>query len=641
MFIVQPAVAEGDSGYICRVTDPFVAGYVVSSKAFHPGFRAGMPVFRACMLAAGACLWPLQAAAAEDYSQWTRSARVFLNTTPDGANVNANVTGFPLLIRLDAGNFAFPEALGKGQDIRFSKAGSLAPLSYQIERWDSAGAAAEIWVKLDTVIGNSRDQYFNMHWGRPGAADSSKGNAVFEAGAGFVAVWHLGGSGARANAVAGGNPAVPNLYDGDESKPGIIGLADSLDGGPSGDFLDLGDGYAGFASGFTYTVWANAAAPLSHARLLDLGNGAGIDNIALFRGDTTDDLVLRVHNGTATTPRVTAPGAINTKVWQHFAVTVAGRVARIYRNGDLIQSDTMDIALATVNRTLNVLGKSNWPNNDCFRGKLDEPVIARVARGPEWIRLSHANQRIGQNVVTFQRQDNCQAAFAAPGDTSVPERGSLSLAATADCASEFAWTLVSGPGPRILDPAVKVLQVFLPRVSGDAELVYRFNARFPDGEKSREVKVSVQEGIPDPVFTLPPALYWNGRDSLAIRPAIANLSALKSSRDSILYYAWTHDGASADTAWLEDGLLLRKSAYRKIQVSLCLHNGGAPACDSTVVTVDSVPTAIRLGPTPKAGPETAEVRSGREGRDARGKRLPPGSRLRAFPGTRCPECRPR
>ena len=79
------------------------------------------------------------ALAAEDYATWTYNADVTLNTSSTGAAVTGTVTGFPVLVRLSYRNFLFNEAKGNGADIRFGKAGM--PLSYHVERWDSAAEA--------------------------------------------------------------------------------------------------------------------------------------------------------------------------------------------------------------------------------------------------------------------------------------------------------------------------------------------------------------------------------------------------------------------------------------------------------------------------------------------------------------------
>src|SRR5436190_12775080 len=105
----------------------------------------------------------LSPAAAENYAQWAHTSDVFLNTLPDGANVTSEVRHFPVLIRLDGSNFAFSEALGKGQDIRFTDSNGVR-LPHQIESWDSAAGRADVWVRIDTVHGGSADQSFKMLW---------------------------------------------------------------------------------------------------------------------------------------------------------------------------------------------------------------------------------------------------------------------------------------------------------------------------------------------------------------------------------------------------------------------------------------------------------------------------------------------
>ena len=110
--------------------------------------------------------------AVDDYSQWTYSKNIYLNTTSSGANVATNQMGFPALVRLTSATFNFLQAQDSGQDIRFSKSNG-THLAYQVERWDRSNQLAEIWVRADTVYGNNGSQYFTMYWGNSGAADSS------------------------------------------------------------------------------------------------------------------------------------------------------------------------------------------------------------------------------------------------------------------------------------------------------------------------------------------------------------------------------------------------------------------------------------------------------------------------------------
>lgn len=586
--------------------------------------RYGRAALLATMIGAAA-----GAARGDDYAHWAKGADLWINTSFTGAHVNGTVTGFPLLVRLAKHNFPFAEARGAGQDIRFAKPDGTR-LPYQIEHWDSAGGEAAIWVRADTVKGATADQSLRMLWGNPAAADSSNGAAVFDSADGHVAVWHMDKlpGNERRNSVPGGHHAVPVNYDGDESVPGLIGPCDRLDGGDPGDHLNLGAGYADFSSGFTYSVWAKPTQPMFWSRLLDMGNGEGVDNLVVQRRLTSDNLEFLSYVGTAKGKSLTVDGAFPVGAWQHFAFAVEGRQARMYRNGVLIGSETFDAPIAVVQRTLNWIGKSNWPGNRYFMGDIDEPRLARRAHGADWVKLSWANQREDQNLVSFDRAGFCSPAFGVPADTAVGEGSLLTLRGVAECASDFAWSVESGPVGPILDPGVKSLPAFIPRVAADTAVRYRFSARLGDSTRSAVVTVRIREEIPDPAFTLP-AKDWNGSGPLEIVPNVSNWGAVKASRAPDLAYAWTLAGMEADTAWKYDRLVLAKAAGEgALTVGLCLDNGGAPVCRSVVI-----PIRTPAGTVPS--PAEAAVPAPPPEFDAAGRRLradPDGPRLKKLPG---------
>jgi hypothetical protein len=607
--------------------------------------RAAFGVRAAIALSAFVALQAMRASAADDLTLWAHWTDLYFDTSPNGANVTGTVREFPVLVRLRAANFDFAQAMGKGQDLRFAKPNGTA-LVHEIERWDSTGRIADIWVRADTVKGNYQGVFARMYWGKSGSPSNSDPNGVFNADNDFESVWHMGGavSALRPNAVAGKSAATAVNFDGDESREGMIGWADSLDGGTTGnstgqtgtpgDNLLIGDGYTNLTPGMTLSVWAYPTRKTYWGRLFELGNGSGQDNINLARKYNSQDLMFSLWQSGLKVAEITATGVLFPDQWSLFTVTVLGKAAKIYRNGVLVASDNLAAGVTSTRRASNYLGRSSWSGDEYFAGKLDEPIIADVARSPDWIKLAYANQNPKQNLVLFTPPPALCASqeFSVPADTSLPEGSSVELAAVADCAASFLWSALAGPAPRILDPEVKVLQVSLPRVGRDTSILYRFTADFGQSAKTKDVQIRVKESIPDPVFAMP-SLTWNGRDSLLLKPVVSNLAEIKASPEPNLFYAWSltasAGGSPADTAWSKDGLLLKSTPKDGIlKVGLCLHNNGAVACNASTITVQHA-TALAAPTAPEM-----EAPGAKPGRDAKGRWTRKLKSRRASPGDR-------
>jgi hypothetical protein len=157
-----------------------------------------------------------------NFSEWPNRCNIKLNTTASGANIPTTVTNFPVLLRLNPGNFdgiasqtAFPE------DIQFSKADGTTPLPFEVNEWKYGTVGddtALVWVKLDSIKGNDSSQYIIMYWGKV-ATDTTNGPAVFDTAQGFVSAWHLENDDLKD---AGANQNVgTNFFS--NSAPGLIG----------------------------------------------------------------------------------------------------------------------------------------------------------------------------------------------------------------------------------------------------------------------------------------------------------------------------------------------------------------------------------------------------------------------------------
>jgi PKD repeat protein len=341
---------------------------------------------------------------ADDYSQWPNSALITLNTS---GITTANVTNFPVLVRLNPGNFAgFANTLAGGADIRFAKTNG-THLAYQIERWVSGANnvdTAEIWVRLDTVYGNTT-QTIRMLWGKAGAIDSSNGGRVFDTANGFMGVWHFNtsGTGKRPDATFYNDSAKP--IGATFTQAGIIGGCDTFSAAIAGN--NSYDSVANTANSinlanrsFTIMAWCKMdsipptdSTGINHDRhFMGLGKPAP-DSGLQFEYVHAGKYTFRFYNDDLDQTAAYAGG----KAWHLIAGSfdTSGKKQMLYYDGALDNSRTAGHNFAG-SGALNI-GKSFWQTWD---GSLDEVVVSSVARSADWISLCYASEKMGSSVIS-------------------------------------------------------------------------------------------------------------------------------------------------------------------------------------------------------------------------------------------------
>ncbi|MFH0921663.1 MAG: DUF2341 domain-containing protein, partial [Fibrobacterota bacterium] len=353
----------------------------------------------------------------ENYATWAHSERLYLNTTAQGAPT-ANVVGnFPVLVRLNSGNFNFNQAKALGQDVRFATSAG-TPLAYSIERWDSVPGLASVWVLVTTVLPNNGGQYINMYWGRPLASDKSSSPTVFAPANGFAGVWHLSevppdDVPGHMDATGGGYAGTPRNFEagpGHTHALGMAGLADSLDG--NGDFIDLGlnKSILRNKNAMVLSAWVNPDA---------LGNQYEIVSVSVSGAPTTSSRAcLAIQSSGRLSSRARAPDAnqltlLNTAAacvtagqWQHVLVSISvpADKAVFYYNGQPVDSGTFAFANGATDNTVSAncaLGSDDDGGGGYYKGVLDEPRIETTLRTPDWIRLCYENQKLNDALITY------------------------------------------------------------------------------------------------------------------------------------------------------------------------------------------------------------------------------------------------
>jgi hypothetical protein len=134
-----------------------------------------------------------------------------------------------------------------------------------------------------------------------------------------------------------------------------------------------------YSAGFSFEAWVYYDSFLWWSRIIDFGNGSGADNIVLSNPAATNTLEFAVfHNGDKAALR--AEGALEAGAWMHLAATLdpLGH-AVLYKNGAQVASGQLQLP-ATLTRTHNYIGRSNWLLDSYFGGAMREVRLWNLAR---------------------------------------------------------------------------------------------------------------------------------------------------------------------------------------------------------------------------------------------------------------------
>lgn len=331
--------------------------------------------------------------------EWKHAKQLYLNTTVTGADVSGNAYGFPVLIRLTAGNFVFSEANAGGTDLRFTKPDG-SPLPHETDRWDAAGRSAEVWVRVDTVFGSTGSQYIMMYWGNTGATDSSNGSAVFAAADGCEAVWHCDST---VNDATGNNHT--GTCTGTADTAGIIGHCKKFN---VFSYVKM-SGLLNAPATVTLAAWASLDRPdATGSEVVSVGDAVLIrmDDSWKSKG-TQGAYCVDPAGGVDSTHSCDRSGRFFEQTGWHYlvySVDIANSVQSLYIDGTFCCATTSAIPIVYAGiGTDTYLGRhGNGRTGFNFIGKIDEVRVDKTVRSADWIRLCYMNQRADDKLVVFK-----------------------------------------------------------------------------------------------------------------------------------------------------------------------------------------------------------------------------------------------
>lgn len=389
------------------------------------------------LLLAAALAIATQAFAAS-YTGWY-SRDITLN--PATAGIHTAVSGFPLLVRLNTGNFNFAQSLSDlaavptatsytapgGADIRFTASDGTTDLPFQIERWDGVKKVAEIWVLIPSVSA-SVNTVIKMFWGGMGSSPSSlpvndSGPIVFAQGSGFASVHHLvtdinatvsepSSTLLDPSSLAMQKASGTSIF-GTVADSNIIGFGTTLNGVTNAYSINSSKNniWTDYQAKSTYTLSAwvkNTNTAATQSRVISKSG-------EFYLGTSNDGSKWEMaeYEDSAGTQFVNVP---MTTGWSYVAGVRNGNAMTLYVNGtssSTIRTDSTRFGrptsssvapnvIQTVGIGREVGSTSAAPVQGLyFKGSLDEVRLENVARTADWITLNYATQKASVTALTY------------------------------------------------------------------------------------------------------------------------------------------------------------------------------------------------------------------------------------------------
>ena len=313
------------------------------------------------------------------------------SVTVVGCDEGVTLTNFPVSVRLAEGNgFSYADCAPEGADLRFRLADGTA-LRHEIDEWNPSGESI-VWVLLPEM---KRGSAFVMCWGDPSASEAvSQGDGSVWQSSGHIGVWHCGEAAGDVRDSAGNGLAMRAVGDvassvGTTGKSGT-GRANAL--GSAGRTQLMVDHNPKMAVNgvFTVSFWLKITGTISG----NTGNCFGFGKRTLYYdagGWTWEDGGKLYYTGNTGNQNYPADMKMTTtadSTWRHYAMVADGTSLKMYENGVLTKSATLDKPLADNCHPLS-FGNANSASYKGWRSVWDEVRYRGVASDADWVKAEY------------------------------------------------------------------------------------------------------------------------------------------------------------------------------------------------------------------------------------------------------------
>ncbi|MDO8512530.1 MAG: DUF2341 domain-containing protein, partial [bacterium] len=327
--------------------------------------------------------------------------------TIDQSNVDADLTDFPLLVKITSDS-DISTALSNGYDIRFTSSDGSTLLKYERESWSGGGGTAVtavIWVKVPAISGTTNTDIY-MYYGKADATDGQDVTNVWDSS--FKGVWHFKETTGVNNA-----DSTSNVNTGTPTN-GPVQATGKIDGSLQFDGVNDSVAISSLAKGqmnIMASVWVKPARlEMGHYNTVfwESTNVSNVfarlvmwiynDGIVEFGGRIQDDGGFQFRDSVPKLP-------INT--WSHIVGVWNGSSGdiSIFINGTQVSTTGTGVAGQIANTNPAGVEIGDDFQGDNMGGIIDEPRISSIARSAEWIKFEYNNMNASNNELTLASQD--------------------------------------------------------------------------------------------------------------------------------------------------------------------------------------------------------------------------------------------
>ena len=339
--------------------------------------------------------------------------------TIDSSLIDADITDFPVVVKLTSSNFDFSKALSNGNDIRFTSDDGTTLLKYERERHDSANSLAEYWIKVPSVSSAS-DTTFYIYYGKSDAIDGADPTNVWDSH--FKGVWHLnqdpsGTAPQELDSTANGNNGTSGgSMTSDDLVEGQVDGALDFDGSDDNIVVPY-DVSLDMATNLSISFWFKSNTDISGSDIGGLisksNSGTNSEDDWVFFWDGNDDGRLRwgTYGDSIQTTTNTWTAGVRYRI---AVVHISSTEAYIYVNEaeDNYNSDYNPGAInGTADNPIKIGVAQIEDGNYFLNGTIDEVRISNIARSAAYIKASYNSEN--DSLLTF----GAEAAVATLSDT--------------------------------------------------------------------------------------------------------------------------------------------------------------------------------------------------------------------------------